>query len=238
MPSTLLASAGASKIIAVGSSCRLAGAASGGTAPYTYAWTPALTLDNAALAWPTASPTVTTTYTLTVTDAAAATATATVTATVLSGTVGMHTDDILAGIEAVLQTVMDGGAVAFEDYLESFPDEWPADADLPLVILDPNDFTDTPDTLTEKHWTQTYEINIYVLSLLDATNTPAVGRALAEAARNALKATRDLGLGTAYWSTPTRVTQENPLQAFLRENRQPRQARMIRLIVTKREDEA
>jgi gliding motility-associated-like protein len=42
--------------------------ATGGTAPYTYAWLPSADLDNATLANPTATPTATTTYTLTVTD--------------------------------------------------------------------------------------------------------------------------------------------------------------------------
>jgi len=43
-------------------------AASSGTGPYTYVWSPAATLNNSTLANPTASPSATTTYTLTVTD--------------------------------------------------------------------------------------------------------------------------------------------------------------------------
>lgn len=44
-------------------------AASGGTAPYTYAWSPGTTLDDSTIANPAAFPQETTAYTLTVTDA-------------------------------------------------------------------------------------------------------------------------------------------------------------------------
>ena len=46
--------------------------ASGGTAPYTYSWSPAASLDNPSSANPTASPAVPTTYTVTVTDSTGA----------------------------------------------------------------------------------------------------------------------------------------------------------------------
>lgn len=67
----LVADAGVDKETCAGQSTTLGGspAASGGTAPYTFAWTPSVDLDNAAIANPTASPALTTTYTLTVTDA-------------------------------------------------------------------------------------------------------------------------------------------------------------------------
>lgn len=49
--------------------------ASGGTAPYTYAWLPSGSLDNATLPNPMADPAATTPYTVTVTDAAGCTST-------------------------------------------------------------------------------------------------------------------------------------------------------------------
>lgn len=64
-------------------SVQLNGSATGGTAPYTYKWTPAAGLNNTNIANPTASPTVTTTYTLTVTDSKGCTAATTVTVNVL-----------------------------------------------------------------------------------------------------------------------------------------------------------
>ena len=70
----LVASAGADTSIAAGGSARLAGQASGGTAPYTYKWSPTTGLSSSTTAQPTASPSVTTTYTLTVLDSAGASA--------------------------------------------------------------------------------------------------------------------------------------------------------------------
>ena len=78
----LAVSAGADKNIIAGGSTNLSGSASGGTAPYTYAWTPTTGLSNAAIANPSATPSVTTTYTLTVTDDAPATASDSVIVTV------------------------------------------------------------------------------------------------------------------------------------------------------------
>lgn len=51
-----------------GSSTILGVSVTGGTAPYSYSWTPAFSLDDASLASPTASPIVTTLYTVVVTD--------------------------------------------------------------------------------------------------------------------------------------------------------------------------
>jgi hypothetical protein len=82
---TLTANAGNDKTIIPGGSTTLDGSASGGTIPYSYAWTPTIGLTNPNTATPTASPATTTTYTLTVTDSASptpATATDTVTVTV------------------------------------------------------------------------------------------------------------------------------------------------------------
>jgi len=86
VPSTLAAEAGPDKIIDQGSSATLDGSASGGSAPYTYAWTPTAGLDDATKAQPIASPSATTTYTLTVTDDLAQTDTDTVTVYVRSAT--------------------------------------------------------------------------------------------------------------------------------------------------------
>ncbi len=79
------ADAGADVDIVTGSSTVIGGSptAGGGTAPYTYSWTPTTGLDDATLANPTASPTDTTTYTVLVTDASGCTATDDVTVNVL-----------------------------------------------------------------------------------------------------------------------------------------------------------
>ncbi len=73
-PAALVASAGPDRQIAPGGSVLLSGSATGGTAPYTYRWSPTTGLSNANIAGPTASPSATTTYTLTVTDSQARTA--------------------------------------------------------------------------------------------------------------------------------------------------------------------
>ena len=64
------ADAGPGKEVCQGSSVVIGGSptASGGTAPYTYSWSPATGLNNTHVANPSASPTSTTTYTVTVTD--------------------------------------------------------------------------------------------------------------------------------------------------------------------------
>ncbi len=64
-----VADAGPDREVARGGEVRLVGSASGGTPGYSFAWTPANTLDNAAVAQPLASPNNDTTYQLTVTDA-------------------------------------------------------------------------------------------------------------------------------------------------------------------------
>ena len=66
----LVADAGQDRGLAAGGAVQIGGSptASGGLAPYTYAWAPTTGLDDAALANPTASPSVTTEYILTVTD--------------------------------------------------------------------------------------------------------------------------------------------------------------------------
>lgn len=83
-PAPLVADAGADKIICNGSSTIIGGTPSGGTAPYSYSWTPAGSLYLSTIQNPVAHPTTTTTYTLTVTDALGNTASDAVTVTVVS----------------------------------------------------------------------------------------------------------------------------------------------------------
>lgn len=73
---SLVADAGANTTICPGSSYSVGGSptASGGTAPYTYSWTPASNLSNTNTSNPIASPLVPTWYFVTVTDAAGNTA--------------------------------------------------------------------------------------------------------------------------------------------------------------------
>jgi hypothetical protein len=66
----VVADAGSDQSICAGGSVGIGGSptATGGTAPYTYLWTPDTGLDDDEIANPTASPSSTTTYTVTVTD--------------------------------------------------------------------------------------------------------------------------------------------------------------------------
>lgn len=143
----------------------------------------------------------------------------------------MHTDAIIAALQA---TIDDAGGIV--SHVEAYPLPWTAEADLPAALYRFADFIDTPDTMTETCWTQTYQIDIFMACKYDKANTPAVGRAVAEAARNAIKADRTLGGG--YLAHVRRVTAENELQAFFREENQPRQAFLLEVIVNKQEDES
>ena len=69
-PTALISSAGCNKSVCIGSSVQIGGnpSALGGVGGYSYSWSPAVSLDNASLSNPLASPTVTTTYYLAVTD--------------------------------------------------------------------------------------------------------------------------------------------------------------------------
>lgn len=80
------ANAGADKTVAPGGSTLLDGSATGGTAPYTYTWSPATGLSSTTVAQPTATPSATTTYTLTVKDSLNNTATDTMVVTVQAST--------------------------------------------------------------------------------------------------------------------------------------------------------
>lgn len=85
---TLEAKAGVDQQMSAGGSVQLQGGASGGTAPYTYKWSPTTGLSSATIANPTARPTATTTYTLTVTDNLGASATDAMVLTVNGVSVG------------------------------------------------------------------------------------------------------------------------------------------------------
>ncbi len=81
---SLSAHAGNDKTVCTGGQTPIGGnpAASGGSSPYTYSWSPSTGLSNTSTANPTAAPSATTTYTLVVTDNGGATASDQVTVTV------------------------------------------------------------------------------------------------------------------------------------------------------------
>jgi len=96
-----VAEAGPDKTIDQGGSAVLEGSASGGVAPYTYAWTPTAGLSDANVAAPIAPPPTPTTYVLTVTDALAQTDSDSVTVHVLGVTplfTDMPADDPARGV--------------------------------------------------------------------------------------------------------------------------------------------
>src|SRR5436309_2435109 len=78
---TLTANAGSDISVCMNDSVRIGGkpAATGGTPPYTYAWSPTTGIDVATAANPNAFPASTTPYTLTVTDGTGAITTSTIT---------------------------------------------------------------------------------------------------------------------------------------------------------------
>lgn len=85
--SDVTADAGMNSSVSAGNSATIGGspAATGGTTPYTYSWSPSGSLSNASNPNPTANPSSTTTYSLTVTDAKGCTNTDNVTVTVTTG---------------------------------------------------------------------------------------------------------------------------------------------------------
>lgn len=80
----LSANAGNDQVTCIGQTIQIGGSptASGGTGPYTYAWSPATGLSSVSIPNPSAMPMTTTIYTVLVTDNAANSASATVTVTV------------------------------------------------------------------------------------------------------------------------------------------------------------
>lgn len=87
-PGALVANAGGDLAIPTGGAGTLNGSASGGTAPYAYAWSPAVGLSATTVAQPTVRPTVATRYTLTLRDAAGRVATDTAMVTIAVPTSG------------------------------------------------------------------------------------------------------------------------------------------------------
>ena len=86
-PPVLVADAGTNTTISSGNSIQIGGspAASGGTATYTYSWSPATGLSNTTIANPIASPLTQTTYTLVVTDSKGCSDNSAVTVSVITG---------------------------------------------------------------------------------------------------------------------------------------------------------
>lgn len=82
-PCSLSVNAGTDKLMCAGSSTVLTANITGGTAPYTYSWTPAGSLSSSSSSSPVAFPASTTTYTVTVTDVNSCSATDVVTVTVV-----------------------------------------------------------------------------------------------------------------------------------------------------------
>jgi hypothetical protein len=159
-----------------GESSQLSAAASGGTPPYSYTWTPLTTLNAPTTEDPIASPSRTTLYSVTVTDAAGLQAVAEVTVTVnLIVAANATPSSISAGSSAQLSVNVEGGTPPY-----SF--SWaPADT---LSASDVANPTATPETtttysvvVTDAAGTQaaasvTIEVSIPVL-VLSAFATPA-----------------------------------------------------------------
>ena len=144
----------------------------------------------------------------------------------------MYVSEIITALETVIGSI--GGIVSHKwayalDCLE--------DADLPAMVYEFADFVDQADTLTEKYFTQLYQINAYRISKLDKAHTAETEMANTILARNVVKATPQLGLGATYTARPRRITMENQLQQIFRESAQPRQAHLMEIIITKQEDE-
>jgi PKD repeat protein len=142
-----------------GSTSTLDANVTGGEMPYSYSWSPAATLSDAALRNPVAKPAVSTTYTVTVTDANGCQATANVTINVappLSAIAAVDDDPIgsCPGSVAHLSTTVTGGeggytylwdnAASLDDATKSNPVAKPAVSTLYTVLVtDSNGCTTT-----------------------------------------------------------------------------------------------
>ena len=118
----LIADAGENTNIAPGGSSRIGGnpTASGGTAPYTYNWTPTESLDDASIANPIASPIAATTYTVIVTDDNGCEDTDEMTVTVVEGlyaTITYPVDGAYIRGEIVITGTVLGGANGLKSWL-------------------------------------------------------------------------------------------------------------------------
>lgn len=144
--SDLIVDAGNNKTIDSGESINLNGIVSGGTAPYTYSWSPASTLSDANIFNPIASPELTTEYVLTVTDAQNKTATDIITVTV-NHTLNVHAcnDVYITGSTNVKLYVNVTGGVAPYSYSWT-PEETLDDASV---------YNPTANTLTTTTYTVT-----------------------------------------------------------------------------------
>lgn len=99
-PALLVADAGTAQSFCLGDSVTLGGnpSAMGGTAGYTYSWTPSLTLNSGAAANPNAAPTSTTTYVLNLTDANGCSDSASVTVNQLTPLAQFSTTSLLLAV--------------------------------------------------------------------------------------------------------------------------------------------
>ncbi len=112
--STLSVNAGADVTVPTGGSTQLAAIATGGTAPYTYQWTPQSGLSNPNIANPVAQPNSSRSYTVTVTDAASNTATDSVYVTVSNFTANAGADvTITSGGSTTLTGSASGGTTPY-----------------------------------------------------------------------------------------------------------------------------
>ncbi len=199
-----VADAGTDIDIVIGSSTAIGGSptASGGTAPYTYSWTPTTGLDDATLANPTATPTDTTTYTVVVTDASGCTDTDDITVNVLplvSITITPITSTTIpasgGSFQFQVQITNNSASVQIVDVWNVITKPGGGMVDVSLgpwlnINLAPGQ-TNTPDALTQNvpagapPGTYGYAFNVGTLpgTILDSDNLPfnkTVGSAQAE----------------------------------------------------------
>lgn len=140
----------------------------------------------------------------------------------------MHSSAILTGLKTTIGTT--GGVVA---HWEAYPLPWPTKAQLPCICYRFADFVPQP---SGGSWEQGYQIDCFLVMQYDGEAYSAeYGRIKAEAIHDIIMADRSLGLGAGYEAMVRRVTSENELQIFFREENQPRQAFLIEVIVQKYE---
>ncbi len=111
-PPLALVAAGSTTICPGGSTPITSTASLGNGGPYTYSWSPAIGLSNAAISNPSASPAVTTTYTVTANDGCSPAVTATVTVTVQPLPVAAFVADLTSGCSPLCVTFTNNSTVA------------------------------------------------------------------------------------------------------------------------------
>jgi hypothetical protein len=131
------ADAGTDKQICSGTSAVIGNPATGGTAPYTYAWLPTAGLNSSSLAQPMASPTVTTTYVVTATDANGCRAKDSVTVEILTSPTadGGNDKEICSGSNTTIGEPARGGVGPYA-YSWTPPTDLSA-SDIPQPIASP-----------------------------------------------------------------------------------------------------